>query len=166
MIRRASFILLGLMAFLLFSVVKNGGGEVAMTEKNSLGANDPGIVTIKSGLSFLQTVERLKTAFQSHGIKVFAVIDQQAEARTAGLEMPPMALILFGNPKAGTPLMLARPLSGLDLPLKALVSEAKAGEVLVSFNSTQYILKRHGLPDELGSNIAPAERLIAAALNE
>ena len=137
-----------------------------MTEKDSHSTDDSGSVTIKSRLSFSQTVERLKSAFQSHGIKVFAVIDQQAEARTVGLDMPPMVLILFGNPKVGTPLMLARPLSGLDLPLKALVSEAKAGEVLVSFNSTQYILKRHALPDQLGSNIAPAERLIATVLSE
>ncbi len=137
-----------------------------MSEKNSRSTDDRSIVTIKSPLSFSQTVERLKSAFQSHGIKVFAVIDQQAEARTVGLDMPPMVLILFGNPKAGTPLMLTQPLAGLDLPLKALVSEAKAGEVLVSFNSTQYLLKRHALPDQLGSNIAPAERLIATALRE
>ncbi len=137
-----------------------------MTEKISLSTNDTGIVTIKSRLSFSQTVERLKTAFQSHGIKVFAVIDQQAEARAAGLDMPPMMLILFGNPKAGTPLMLEQPLSGLDLPLKALVSEAKAGEVLVSFNTTEYIIKRHGLLNQLGSNIAPAERLIVNSLSE
>ncbi len=137
-----------------------------MTEKNSRSTDDRSIVTIKSPLSFSRTVERLKTAFQSHCIKVFAVIDQQAEARAVGLDMPPMVLILFGNPKAGTPLMLAQPLAGLDLPLKALVSEAKAGEVLVSFNSTQYLLKRHALPDQLGSNIAPAERLIATALKE
>jgi uncharacterized protein (DUF302 family) len=137
-----------------------------MTEKKSLSTSDRGIVSIRSRLSFSQTVERLKTAFQSHGIKVFAVIDQRAEARTAGLDMPPMVLILFGNPKAGTPLMLAQPLSGLDLPLKALISEAKPGEVLVSFNSTQYILQRHVLPDQLGSNIAPAERLIVTSLSE
>ncbi len=132
----------------------------------SLAPSDPGIVTVKSRLSFSQTVERLKTAFQSHGIKVFVVIDQQVEARAAGLDMPPMVLILFGNPKAGTPLMLAQPLSGLDLPLKALVSEAKAGEVLISFNSAEYIIKRHGLLNQLGSNIAPAERLIVNSLSE
>ena len=137
-----------------------------MTENNSRKTDDRGIVTIKSHLSFSQTVGRLKSVFQSHGIKVFAAIDQQAEARAVGLDMPPMVLVLFGNPKAGTPLMMARPLSGLDLPLKALVSEAKAGEVLVSFNSTQYILERHALPNQLESNIAPAERLIAAALSE
>jgi len=138
---------------------------VVMAEQNLYSSDDSGIVSIKSRLSSSQTVERLKSTFQAHGIKVFAVIDQQAEARNVGLDMPPMVLILFGNPKAGTPLLLARPLSGLDLPLKALVSEAKAGEVMVSFNATQYILKRHALPDELGINIAPIERLIATALS-
>ncbi len=166
MIIKTGFLSLSVLAFVLFSNVGYSGGEVNMTEKNSPSTNDHGIVTIKSRLSFSQTVERLKTTFQSHGIKVFTVIDQQAEARSAGLVMPPMVLILFGNPKAGTPLMLARPLSGLDLPLKVLATEAKAGEVLVSFNSTQYILKRNGLPSELGSNIAPPERLIEAALSE
>ena len=99
-----------------------------MTEKNSHSSDDSGIVTIKSRLLFSQTVERLKSAFQSHSIKVFAIIDQQAEARAVGLDMPPMVLILFGSPKAGTPLMLAQPLAELDLPLKALVSEAKASK--------------------------------------
>ncbi|SPF40313.1 conserved hypothetical protein [Syntrophobacter sp. SbD1] len=135
-----------------------------MTDDNSSSTDDRGIVTIKSRLPFSQTVERLKYTFESHGIKVFAVIDQQAEARAVDLEMSPMVLILFGNPKAGTPLMRAQPLSGLDLPLKALVSEANTGQVLVSFNSTQYLLKRHGLPDQLASNIEPAAHLIESAL--
>ncbi|HYA38403.1 MAG TPA: DUF302 domain-containing protein [Candidatus Methylomirabilis sp.] len=137
-----------------------------MSENDSNSSDDHGIITLNSRVSFPETVERLKSAFQFHGIKVFAVIDQQAEARAAGLEMFPLALVIFGNPKAGTPLMLARPLAGLDLPLKALVSEAKPGEVLVSFNSTPYLLKRHGLPNQLGSNIAAAERLIVAALSD
>jgi len=137
-----------------------------MTADISGDADDKGIISIKSQVSFSQTVKRLTKSFQSHGLKVFAVIDQQSAARSVGLDMPPTVLILFGNPKGGTPLMIARPLSGLDLPLKALVSEAKAGEVLVSFNSTQYILKRHALPDQLGSNIAPAERLIVTTLSE
>lgn len=129
-------------------------------------STDHGIITIKTRLTFSQTVELLKSSFQSHGIKVFDAIDQQAEARAVGLDMPSMVLILFGNPKAGTPLMVARPLAGLDLPLKVLVSEANAGEVLVSFNSTQYILKRHALSAQLGSNIEPAVRLIETALSQ
>ena len=134
-----------------------------MAKDNPVSA-DSGIVTIKSRLPFSQTAKLLKSTLESHGIKVFAVIDQQAEAKAVGLDMPPMVLILFGNPKAGTPLMLARPLSGLDLPLKALVSEANAGEVIVSFNSTQYLLNRYGLPDQLRSNIEPAAQLIENAL--
>ncbi len=137
-----------------------------MAEDDSSRTNELGVITIKSRLPFKQTVERLQSDFQSHGMKVFAIIDQQQEARTAGLNMPPMVLILFGKPKAGTLLMLARPLSGLDLPLKVLVSEANAGEVLVSFNSTQYILKRHGFPDLFGSNIEPAARIIEATLRD
>ena len=137
-----------------------------MTEDDPGGSNAHGIVTVKSRLTFSQTVERLESAFQSHGVKIFAVIDQQAEGRAAGLDMPPTVLLLFGNPRAGTPLMVAQPLSGLDLPLKALVFEVDAGEVLVSFNSTQYFLERHGLPDRFRPNIEPAARLIESALND
>lgn len=136
-----------------------------MTPNNPSRAEEHGVVTINSRWSFQQTVEKLKSAFESHGIKVFATIDQQEEARATGLDMPPMVLILFGNPKAGTPLMVARPSSGLDLPLKVLVSEAHAGEVLVSFNSAQYILERHDLSDRFRSNIDPAAHLIETALS-
>jgi uncharacterized protein (DUF302 family) len=78
--------------------------------------------------------------------------------------MPPTTLILFGNPKAGTPLMVARPRSGIDLPHKALISESIPGQVSVSFNAAAYIIERHGLPVELESNLASADRLIASVL--
>ncbi len=124
----------------------------------------PGVVSIASAHSFADTVRRLLDAFARSHIKIFAVIDQQAEASTAGLAMPPTTLILFGNPKAGTPLMLARPRSGLDLPLKVLVSESIPGQVTVCFNAAAYIIERHGLPAELEPNLASAERLIASVL--
>lgn len=124
----------------------------------------PGVVSIESAHSFPDTVRRLLDAFARSHIKIFAVIDQQAEASTAGLAMPPTTLILFGNPKAGTPLMLARPPSGLDLPLKVLVSESIPGQVTVCFNAAAYIIERHGLPAELEPNLASAERLIASVL--
>ena len=124
----------------------------------------PGVISIVSDHSFPDTVRRLLGAFADHGIKVFAVIDQQAEASTAGLAMPPTTLILFGNPKAGTPLMLACPRSGLDLPLKVLVSESPPGQVTVCFNAAAYIIERHGLPAELEPSLASAERLIASVL--
>jgi uncharacterized protein (DUF302 family) len=135
-----------------------------MTPQNPGTANNHGVVSIVSPYSFADTVRRLLSAFAAHGIKVFAVIDQQAEALAVGLTMPSTTLILFGNPKAGTPLMLARPRSGIDLPLKALVSESVPGQVSVSFNTTAYIIERHTLPAELESNLASAERLIESVL--
>jgi uncharacterized protein (DUF302 family) len=123
-----------------------------------------GIVTFTSPFSFADTVQRLHDAFAGKGIKVFATIDQQAEAKAVGLDMPPTTLILFGNPKGGTPLMLAQPTSGLDLPLKALVTENSPGRVEVSLNDTGYIIERHALPAALAANIAPAANLIAATL--
>lgn len=123
-----------------------------------------GLACIQSRYPFADTVSRLLAAFRQHGIKVFATIDQQAEAAQAGLTMPPATLILFGNPKAGTPLMLARPAAGIDLPLKLFVSAAVPGEVTVMFNTAAYLMERHGLPAQLDANIAPAERLIAATV--
>ncbi|HKJ60849.1 MAG TPA: DUF302 domain-containing protein, partial [Hyphomicrobiales bacterium] len=79
-----------------------------------------GIVKLKSPYSFTETLQRLLDAFAEKSIKVFATIDQQAEARAFGLSMPPTVLLIFGNPKAGTPLMLANPEAGIDLPLKVL----------------------------------------------
>jgi uncharacterized protein (DUF302 family) len=130
----------------------------------STAENARGVMTLASAHSFADTVQRLLAAFADHGIKVFATIDQQAEARAAGLAMPPMTLIVFGNPKAGTPLMVARPESGLDLPLKVLVAEPQPRRVQVSFNTAAYVVERHALPAALAGNLAPAERLIASAV--
>lgn len=123
-----------------------------------------GIVSIRSPHDFASTVQRLLAAFASHGLKVFATIDQQAEAAAVGLAMPPATLILFGNPKAGTPVMLEQPLAALDLPLKVLVTEPAAGEVMVSFNAAAYIVQRHALSAGLANNLLPAERVIAGAV--
>ncbi len=125
-----------------------------------------GVVTLKSHYSFTETVQRLLTAFTAHGIKVFATIDQRAEALAAGLQMPPATLILFGNPKVGTPLMLANPQSGIDLPLKVLISEPVPNEVIVVFNTAAYIIQRHALSVELMSNLEPAERLITSVVGK
>lgn len=133
------------------------------TEPSAITESD-GIRTLESRDSFQGTVARLTSALETHGIKVFATIDQQAEARAAGLEMPPVTLILFGNPKAGTPLMVARPTAALDLPLKAVVWESENGGVFVSFNTTGYLIARHHLAETFVANLAPAEKLIAAAL--
>jgi uncharacterized protein (DUF302 family) len=123
-----------------------------------------GVLTLESPHPFARTVERLVSEFQAHGVKVFAVIDQQAEAAAAGIEMWPATLVIFGNPKAGTPLMLARPASGIDLPLKAFVSEAEPGKVVVNLNAADYLIERHSLPPRFSENLAPAERLARNAL--
>jgi uncharacterized protein (DUF302 family) len=123
-----------------------------------------GVLTLESPHPFARTIERLLSEFQAHGVKVFAVIDQQAEAAGAGIEMWPATLIVFGNPKAGTPLMLARPASGVDLPLKAFISEAEPGKVLVYLNAADYVIERHSLPAQFSANLANAERLVRNAL--
>jgi uncharacterized protein (DUF302 family) len=125
-----------------------------------------GIVSLKSAHSFADTVRRLAASFADHGVKVFVTIDQQSEAAAVGLSMPPTTLIIYGNPKAGTPLMLAQPLCGLDLPLKVLVSETVPGHVRVSFNSAKHLIERNGLSPEFISNLVPGEHLIAAALEK
>ncbi|HZZ90933.1 MAG TPA: DUF302 domain-containing protein [Usitatibacter sp.] len=123
-----------------------------------------GIVETRSPVPFDETLERLRAAFAERGLRIFAQIDQQEAAREAGLDMPPTTLILFGNPRAGTPLMIANPASGLDLPLKALVTEREPGEVWVSMNTASYLIERHELPTALAANLAPAEALVAAVL--
>jgi uncharacterized protein (DUF302 family) len=135
-----------------------------VTASNPVSTDSRGVTRILSPYAFADTVHRLHSAFVDHGIKVFVTIDQQAEASAVGLSMPPTTLIIFGNPKAGTPLMLARPQSGIDLPLKVLVSESLPGQVSVMFNAAAYIVDRHSLASELASNLVPAEKLIAKAL--
>lgn len=135
-----------------------------MTSSSTHTNDAAGIVCFKSPYPFNDTVQRLLGAFADRGIKVFATIDQRAEALAVGLTMPPTTLILFGNPKAGTPLMLANPQSGVDLPLKALVVELSPGRVEVILNSAAYVIRRHALPAELVANLAPVERLVAVVL--
>jgi uncharacterized protein (DUF302 family) len=135
-----------------------------MTLFSANSGDTEGIVSLKSPYSHADTVRRLAASFADHGVKVFVTIDQQSEAAAVGLSMPPTTLIIYGNPKAGTPLMLAQPLCGLDLPLKVLVSETVPGQVVVSFYSAKHLVKRYGLAPEFISNIVPGENLIAAAL--
>ena len=94
---------------------------------------------------------------------MFALIDHSGEAEKVGLKMPPTKLLIFGNPKAGTPLMLASPSSAIDLPLKILVWEDAQGKTWLSYNSPEYLRERHGLPQELMQNIAIIETLATKA---
>jgi uncharacterized protein (DUF302 family) len=120
-----------------------------------------GIVDIPGNHSVDATVEKLEAILHAKGVKLFALIDHSGEAQKAGITMPPTKLLIFGNPKAGTPLMLAAPSLAIDLPLKILVWEDTAGKVWVSYNTPDYLRERHNLPAELMQNIAVIEALAA-----
>ncbi len=122
-----------------------------------------GIIDRRSHYSVEQTVERLKGLLQSRGIKLFALVDHSGEAEKAGMQMLPTKLLIFGNPVAGTPLMVAAPSVAIDLPLKILIREDGHGKVWVSYNSPDYLKERHGLTAELLQNIAVVETLAAKA---
>jgi uncharacterized protein (DUF302 family)/uncharacterized membrane protein YidH (DUF202 family) len=122
-----------------------------------------GIIDKPSNHSVEQTVEKLKSLLQSKGVTLFALVDHSGEAEKVGLKMRPTKLLIFGSPKAGTPLMLAAPSSAIDLPLKILIWEDPQGKAWVSYNSSDYLKERHGLPQELLQNIAVVDTLAAKA---
>jgi uncharacterized protein (DUF302 family) len=122
-----------------------------------------GILTIPSHRSVDATVEKLEKILQAKGIKLFALIDHSGEAEKAGMQMRPTKLLIFGNPKAGTPLMIASPSIAIDLPIKILIWEDGEGKVWISYNDPSYLQARHGLPAELVSNIAVVKALAEKA---
>ncbi len=124
---------------------------------------DNGIVNQPSNHSVDQTVEKLQEILRSKGITLFALIDHSGEAEKVGMKMLPTKLLVFGSPKAGTPLMLAAPSAAIDLPLKILVWEDGQGKVWLSYNSPEYLMRRHNLPQDLLKNIAVVETLAAKA---
>jgi len=122
-----------------------------------------GIVDLRTDHSVDETVDRLREILRSRAIELFALVDHSGEAAKAGLHMPPTKLLIFGNPKAGTPVMLAAPSAAIDLPLKILVWQDPEGQVWVSYNSPAYLQRRHGFPPELVQNLAAVEALAKAA---
>jgi len=133
--------------------------EVSMTPA----AATEGITDKPSNHSVEETVDRLKNILQAKGVTLFALIDHSGEAEKVGIKMPPTKLLIFGSPKAGTPLMLAAPSIALDLPLKILVWEDPQAKVWVSYNRPVYLQKRHNLPQDMVQNIAVVETLAAKA---
>ena len=126
-------------------------------------ATTTGIKTLPSKHSVDETVQRLKNILQAKGVALFALVDHSGEAQKVGMTMPATKLLIFGNPKAGTPLMQAAPSIAIDLPLKILVAENANGEVSVSWNDPDFLQNRHGFPPELVANIAVVEALATAA---
>jgi len=122
-----------------------------------------GLIDIPSKHSVDETLAKLKGILQAKGVTLFALVDHGGEAAKAGLKMRPSKLLIFGNPKAGTPLMLAAPRIAIDLPLKILIWEDAQGKVWVTYNSPVYLQERHGLPVELLPNISVIEALAKTA---
>jgi uncharacterized protein (DUF302 family) len=118
-----------------------------------------GITRIASQHSVDETVSKLQAMLQAKNVKLFAVVDHSGEAEKAGLKMPNTKLVIFGNPKGGTPVMLASPSAAIDLPLKILVAEDGAGKTWVWYNAPRYLQERHGIPPELVGNLAVIEQL-------
>ena len=125
---------------------------------------DNGIVHLAASRSVDEVLEHLLSILQAKGITVFAVVDHSGEAAKAGFEMRATKLVVFGNPKAGTPLMLAAPDSALDLPLKILIAEEPSGITRVSYNSLAFLQARYGLTPEVLTNVAAVEKIAAAVV--
>lgn len=122
-----------------------------------------GIVEFPGTHSVDQTVQRLREMLAAKGATLFAMVDHSGEAEKAGLNMLPTKLLVFGSPKAGTPVMLAAPTSAIDLPLKILVRQDEKGKTWISYNSPTFLKNRHNIPEELLKNIAIVEALASNA---
>jgi uncharacterized protein (DUF302 family) len=122
-----------------------------------------GLIDIPSNHSVDETVEKLKAILISKGITLFVLVDHSGEAAKFGMKMRPTKLVIFGSPKAGTPLMVASPSSAIDLPLKILIWEDAEKKVWVTYNSPGYLQQRHDVPPELLQNIAVIEGLAKKA---
>jgi uncharacterized protein (DUF302 family)/uncharacterized membrane protein YidH (DUF202 family) len=130
-------------------------------EKSMSTLLDNGIVNTPSNHPVEKTVEKLEAILRAKGVTLFALVDHSGEAAKVGIAMRPTKLLIFGNPQAGTPLMLAAPSSAIDLPLKILVWEDEQSKVWISYNSPQYLQTRHNIPPELLPNIAVVAALAA-----
>jgi uncharacterized protein (DUF302 family) len=141
----------------------NSDGRKKLVEVYIVPEETSGIVDRPSNHSVNETVDKLKNILRSRRVTLFDVIDHSGEAEKVGMKMPPTKLLIFGNPTAGTPLMLAAPKSAIDLPLKILIWEDAQGKVWVSYNSPRYLEERHRLPPDLLKNIAVVEILATKA---
>jgi uncharacterized protein (DUF302 family) len=125
---------------------------------------DNGVAHLGSVHSVSDTLTRLEEIVRARGLTVFALVDHSGEAEKVGLKMRPTKLLIFGSPKAGTPLMIASPLLAIDLPLKALIWEDAEEKVWLSYNSADYLKQRHNIPDDLLKNIAGVRALFEEAV--
>ena len=127
-------------------------------------AAETNLKTTASRYSVIETIERIEKAVVEKGMRIFARIDHGEEAKKVGLEMKPTILLIFGNPKGGTALMLAQPTAAIDLPMKALAWEDKDGKVWLTYNTSTLLNQRHGVPEDLAWKIQPVETLLEAVV--
>jgi uncharacterized protein (DUF302 family) len=123
-----------------------------------------GLIHLRSPYPVPETLKRVESAVQSHGLTIFCLVDHSGAAAKAGLEMHPTQLLIFGSPKGGTPLMLASPTVAIDFPLKALVWEDADGKIWLTYNSPDYLQQRHNLPENLMKNISGVGAVLQAAI--
>jgi len=137
-----------------------------MNESNAtMSPQIEGIITKPSSFSVEELLERLQETMRSRGLTIFAHINHSEEARQVGLEMQEAHVLIFGQPKAGTPLMIASPLLALELPLKVLVWQESDNRVWVSYTNTAYLAARYSIPHELIGNIAGIDGVVDSALH-
>jgi uncharacterized protein (DUF302 family) len=137
-----------------------------MTDNPAASRAEPeGITTVSSRYSVADTVERMRAVIAKKGLTLFTLVDHSGEAAKVGLKMDDAKLLIFGSPKAGTPIMQSAPLAALDLPLKVLVWQEHSRRVLVSYNNTAYLAQRYGISAELSKNIGGIDALVQAALD-
>jgi uncharacterized protein (DUF302 family) len=132
----------------------------------SANAAKPGadLKTVRLSIGVDDAVARIEAALKAAAVKAFARIDHAAEAHAAGLAMPPTVLLVFGNPKGGTALMLARPTVAIDLPWKALVWQDADGASWLSYNVPSLLVARHGLDPALAGKLTPLGDLLEKAV--
>lgn len=134
-----------------------------LNQRGTMASPDNGIVGIPSNHSVDETLKRLQELLQAKGVTLFALVDHSGEAEKVGMHMRPTKLLIFGNPRAGTPVMLEAPSSAIDLPLKILIWEDGDGRVWLSYNDPAYLKQRHSIPEELMKNISVMQALAASA---
>ena len=122
-----------------------------------------GLVKLPTSHTVDAAVAKLTQILDAKGVKLFALVDHSGEAAQAGLEMLPTKLLIFGNPKAGTPVMQAAPTAAIDLPLKILIWQDAQGQVWIGYNSPEYLAHRHRFPANLVANLAAVEGLARQA---
>jgi len=122
------------------------------------------LVTKPSKYSVPETIDRIEKAVRAKGMKIFVRINHAGEAKSVGLDMKPTEMLVFGNPKGGTALMVARPTVAIDLPMKALAWEDQGGKVWLTYNSPQLLQARHGVSEELAARLLPVGKLLEQAV--